>query len=573
MLATLCLAAVLHGGTARPQDDARLSKQISLREEIISLEDLTAKLSKETGIRLSARRRVADRKVTIVFQDRPASEAMQRVTDCMFVAWYKVRDGYELDLTSEASAAETSTQASEREAARGGLRDAVREIRRLWSLSPDARKSEVGKLELSYANARKAGESLDSPRMQLLNSQISALHMGGFIEVTGPALTAAQLDNRGVPLGTVWFASADVNDPVGQMQMEGFPTGKRSGGYADAIGIVTYKEQNHELATRLLATPVNGAGTIQTSVGGWSIPTSNSTKPSELERLMESWQRPLSPEMSAKQLQEPKGEAPPSEFCSNMYGRAQHLADLADRSGVPVVADAFRRSFSQPMRLPGKTVGEWAKAYDKASKARWKGRPDVVREEKGWLLFREDHWWWSLSSEIPESDLAPLEAKAGKSRAPLVLDDYAKFVSRLTPQQISPLERPADVLLRFPIGSLGTASHSMRLFAFCGPDDRGGALSRQGLDLSTASAQAQAVAYEALMRICVDSGDMPFVRAVLRGTDVLKGFRFFAEDEAAKATDPAKIGGGRDINMSFSYGTSYNSSPHMQTFVCSKAGP
>src|SRR5689334_17678937 len=100
MVTLICFASLLGiSRTGQLQDDARLAKHLSIRHEIISLADLTEELHKQTGVTLYAKHRVADRKVTVVFKDRPASEAMERVADCMLASWQKEGSGYQLDLT------------------------------------------------------------------------------------------------------------------------------------------------------------------------------------------------------------------------------------------------------------------------------------------------------------------------------------------------------------------------------------------------------------------------------------------------------------------------------------------
>ncbi|HVT12840.1 MAG TPA: hypothetical protein VHE55_11285 [Fimbriimonadaceae bacterium] len=562
--------------SARPslsiQTEDRLSKHLSLHEKIVSLSDLVGEISQKTGVPLFVKRRVADRKVTIVFRDRPAREAMDRVASCMGMGWQPVNgDGFELDLTPEEASAEAKTEASEREQTRSGVRDAVREIKRLWDLGPAGRNTEMAKLDKAYKEGLKNGESPESPHMQLLGSAASALHMVGFIEVVGPALASAKLDDDGVPVSSVWFSSADVHDPVGHLFPDSIPTRPGSGGYSDAIGVVNYREESHEIQTRLFAVSAkDGADTI-TSVGTWAVATSSSAKPSELELATKAWARPPAAEFGARAVREASGTPPPSEYCSGMYGRADLLVDFADRSGMPIVANAYRRSLTSPAWLAGTTVQKCLDSYAKICRAPWKGQPDAVREEDGWLLFRKDHWWWADKAEIPESVIRPLEEEAAAGRSPLPLEDYARLAAGLKPDQLAVLERPETVLFRFPIGSLSQSDYSLTLFGLLDEASRNEAFSNAGVALSASSPQAQDLAYNALVRMCVYGGDLPFIRAVLRGKSVLKNYRFYAEDGTARATSPLKIGDGRDISLSFSYGTPSNQ--YSQTFACSKAGP
>lgn len=571
MLSVLCFAALCVRVEGGLQADERLSQVISAKEEIISLSDFAAMLGKKTGVPLYVRRRVGDRKITISFKDRPAREAMDQVARCMLMSWEKTGGGYELDLTSASAGEEARAESQERELSRAGLRDATREIRRLANMTGEQRRAEVERLEKDYDAARKAGEPANSPRLQLLGSEISAMRTAGFIEVVGAAISAAKLDEEGVPVGTLWISSADQADGVGVLEPSLIPRGRNSPPYTDAIGIVTYNEESRELQTRLLAVSVDG-GANMTSVGTWSVPTSNSQRPHPIERAMSMWAKPVTDSMGARKLTQPVENALNAGYRSNKCGRANHLLDLAERAGVPVVADAFRRSFSDSSRLGGSTVHEWLESYGKVAGSRWQEKPDYVREEGGWLHFREYRWWQKVRSEIPESTLLPLEAKARGGQSPLSLDDYTALASSLTPAQAEQLKRPDSILLRFPVGSLGSVTRSLNLYALFGANDRARALTVDGVELGAGGPPAQAIAHDVILRMSVDSGSLSAIRSALRLKSVPGDYRFFATDEATRATSPSGVGGGREINVVFALGVTPSRSVFTQTFSCSKAG-
>lgn len=560
---SIILSAALVSSQANELDNPRLKERISIREEIVSLRDLAGKLSAKTGVQIKTSNRVADRKMTIAFSNRPASEAMESVAKCMFSEWKKDGNGYLLDLTAKSAAAEARTEALEREMARQGLRSAIKEIRALYALNPSAREAEMTKVDDAYAAGRKAGEAPDTPAMQLLNLKASALHNAGFIEVVGPALAAARLNREGDPEQKRWFASADKEDGVGWLDPKSLRA-RRAEENVDALGIINFSEDERELQTVLFQVSDPG-GSSTTSVGNLRIPVSNLNQRSELEKLMAEWSVPLPDSIKAKKIDEAAQKAEPSDFCTGTYGRGRHLLNLADRSGLPIVADAFRRSLSAPRWIPGSSVAEWLEGYAKGLKTAWNAPPDHMRAENGWLLVREDHWWWKLKSEIPEAILLPLEELSSASRMPLPLTEYVRLASKTTGTQLRGLRHPESLLLRFPIGNLSSASSSLRLFALCSPSGRDEAWGAEGAGLAELGDEARTIAEESILSQAIANGDLTLMRRIIRrDPSLLDNWRLFAEDESAKDRS--------DVNVAFTLGKSVRSTL-TQRFTCKKGLP
>jgi hypothetical protein len=229
---------------------------------------------------------------------------------------------------------------------------------------------------------------------------------------------------------------------------------------------------------------------------------------------MAEWTRPPTTEMAGRRVNDPT-TAPTSPYRSGMVGRSQLLIDLADRSGVPLVADAFRRGLTRPTWVVGKSVQDCLESYSKICTAPYRVRPDYVREVKGWLMLRAHHWWWNSNSEVPESVLEPLEVQPAK-RSPLALPVYLKFLTSLNPSQSAAVRRPDFLLLRFPVGSMGATADSLTLISLLDPAGQAQALSPEGLDLSNANAEAQTLACNALLGIAMGTGrEIAFVRTLL----------------------------------------------------------
>jgi len=542
------------------QVDGRLDKLISMRQEIIALADLGREMTSQTGVPMSVSRRIQDRKVTIVFRDRPVREVMARLATGLGMEWKPAKgNGYELDLTPLSARNESQTDSFERSKMRQGLRDAVREIVALSTMSVQERNSEREKLDASVVEASKAGQSSQS-KFQLVRNKAASLHYPGFLELVGPALSKAPLDRDGVPSGVRWFASADPSDAVGLINLPAFPAGRRTS-YSDLIGFVSYTEGSRELQTKLFAFDENGGGPSAFSVGTWPIHLSSSDQPSPLELAMSQWSKTPSRQLLERPVQDPPEVPERSDYVSGMFGRARHLLNFSDRSGLPIVADASRRAITPPRYLRGKTVGEWIENYSKANKVPFQGQPDYVREEQGWLLFREDHWWWHLKSEIPEATLRPLEAKVNKG-IPLALDDYATFAAGLDQHQLAGLKQPESVLLKFPVGNLYSCSSALVLYGLLDSDGRARATSRRGIELASQGDRVEELALECLTSIAIDGMDVALLRTILRqGRQALEGFRLFCEGLGSEKPE--------ELRVDFVFGPSPNSS-QKHTFATSR---
>jgi hypothetical protein len=284
---------------------------------------------------------------------------------------------------------------------------------------------------------------------------------------------------------------------------------------------------------------------------------------------MEAWKQDLSPGTSAKKIASPSSEQQSNKFCSHMVGRPEYLIDFAARSGIPVVADAYRIAHTPTASLPGSDVGEWLKNYQNACKMPWpiNGRQDFVREDGGWMMFRSDHWWRLDDREIPESVLRPLELKSGSEHLPLTLAEYGELAMKLTPDQLFGLRFPQEVLTRVPIGSLSSNADALAIFALCSDDERAKALGDSGLELGACSQEIQSRALKCVFEACLNSGDLGVIRTAIRGTLNLKGCRFFVDERSKPPLDK------RSHDVMISYAPQPRGSTVSQFFGCASGSP
>jgi hypothetical protein len=433
-------------------------------------------------------------------------------------------------------------------------------------MDPKQRNAEAERLQ-----SKLDGGNLDAHSKKVLEDEVNAiLHSGGLVDFLGAAMSKAQLDENSVPIGNRWFVSNNPNDGVGQFDAEAVKSGKFGAKtYSDAIGIVTYDDQAQQLDTKLEFVDKKEDAEGRTSMGSWPLNVSTAGVKGSLDEMMEAWKKDLSPGMATKKIAPPSSKDQATKFCSHMVGRPEYLVDFADRSGIPVIADAYRIAHTPTVNNPGSDVSEWLKSYQDACKMPYpiNGKTDIVREDGGWMMFRSDHWWRLDDREVPESVWRPLELKSGPEHLPLTLAEYGELAIKLTPNQQFGLRSSQEVLARVPIGSLVSTADALAIYALCSDDERAKALTDAGLDLASCSQEIQSRALKCIFEACLNSGDMGKMRSAIRGTLNLKGCRFSLDERSKPPLDK------RSHDVMINYETESHSISVSQFFNCTCGSP
>jgi len=536
--------------------DLRLAGVVSARHEIISLSDLAHEFSVESKVQLRVRKSISDRKVTIVFLDRPLKEAMAMLATTMLMEWRPITGGgYELNLTDQEAIDERRTAAMEDDEIRSDVAFSLTEIRRLAAIPPSSQVAESNRIDSEIKRLMKSGAAEDSLQVKRLKRSYQSLHISPGLEFTGPALQSESVTIDSLLSGTPCFVSLQRSDPVPHLDPQAVTDLTTRIGATDLMGIV-WVTDTLRLQTDVIFSKDGFPGS--TRGFSWPIFRSLPTGPSPLDKAMEAWCRDPDGQTRSKSLAKPDLPVPKSEFASGKFGRAQHLLFIADQTGIPVIGDAFRIPLTAAAWLPGKTLGDWLDAYRTALKSSiYKPGPENVRLQDGWLLFRKDHWWQRLATEIPESVLVPLESQARKSGLLLSLDRFAKLAGALTPSQCAAIgQEGRGVLFRFLVGNFSSAYQGLRLYSHLDANQRSSARSNVGLDLATANSDAQDDAYKAIFQQGIQAKDIQFIRALFPGSGFLRGFKFFADDVTTGPPIP-------DLHCFFNFGQTLRESHHL----------
>ncbi|HVT12387.1 MAG TPA: hypothetical protein VHE55_08980 [Fimbriimonadaceae bacterium] len=546
--------------------DARLQKPISARLTIAAFSTMAETLSKATGVPITVATNLKDRKITLIFKDRPASEAMEKIAETFRGDWKASSGGYLFELPREEVSQEIAMIGAEDVAMRNVLDADIARMAAVARLAPDLvqeRQREVAS-EIKKIGTPKTEE--DTKRLAKLNEELTMLAMNNWREVGIALKSASQNQIARLKDGETIFASTkgggllpfsadplsgvlittEIKNPDGTTRSEGHPP-------TDAVGAMRYNETGgcFEVAEIALGFGPGGAACLPKSLDLlYSREVYEATKDKPLRKEMVDWAKADDPAVLKKPIVPPATRPPSSPYFSKLLSMADHLAYLADNAGIPVVADAFRTPVTYDSYPFAKDVdGYFQGLYQSPFLQVGIG---YRRTEGGWLMYRHTRFWRQQEREVPEAWLAPLEAKRQWT-----LDDYAGLAARLNPKQAYNL-RKRMVLVRFPRMPLTEAMPALQLWASLTETQREKAYTG-GLMPGAMSADQLALYTSGLQELMWNGTlNETFLPPLIKG-ELPPGMAFFMRD--ANNDAPVIISGYQEVqippNQSFSwnYGT------------------
>lgn len=465
------------------RSDPRLAKPISIHVKLVPLSTCVKAFSDATGVGIYVAPSIAERKVTVIFKDRPASEAMTMLAQALFFDWTSEVGGYLLENPHETVNEELGMLSAEDAVLKERLAAAVKELADTAERPKEELIEQRDKLQTELDHLRPSRNPDDKKKYEELRKEYRQFNWLDWYDI-GYALRNGPTALDALTAGGTVFASTKRGEalplpitaiPVGvTMVLVQGPDGKPMPERRTSTGAVAALRCNPvtgRLQYKILGTGLGEQGGIQTGREAWLLDSGEAESKLwklPLRKHLRDWGRTLDPGLLAKKL--PKEAAGPESpgYAAQALTMADHLEHLANSADVSVVADAYRLPVSGEGWMGGATVGDYVREL--RDKAAYETRGATFRTEKGWLLCRHAHYWRLLNSEIPESVYAPMEAKA-KAGEPLTLDDYATFAGNLTPWQAMVFcYRPS--LTRFPRLPLVQAMPALRLWASLGSDQR-----------------------------------------------------------------------------------------------------
>lgn len=481
LCALLCFALI--GRADDYRRDPRLVKPISIRVKLVPLSTCVKAFSDATGVGIYVAPSIAERKVTVIFKDRPASDAMTMLAQTLFFDWTTEVGGYRLESPHEAVNEELGMLSAEDAVLKERLAATVKELADTAARPKEELIEQRDKMQAELDRLRPSRDPDAKKKYEELRKQYRKFNWLSWYDIgyalrNGPAaidaLTAGEtvfastkrgealpLPITAIPQGTVMVL---VPGPDGKPMPE-----RRTA--TGAVAAIRCNPVTGRLQYKTLGTGLGDQGGIQTGQEAWLLESGeaeNKLWRLPLRKHLRDWGRTLDAGLLARKM--PKEAAAPVSpgYAAQAFTIADHLEHLADAAGVCIVADAYRLPVSGEGWMGGATVGDYVREL--RDKAVYETRGATFRTENGWLLCRHAHYWRFLNSEIPEVAYAAMEAKVKAGEA-LTLDDYATFAGRLTPWQAMVFSyRPS--LTRFPRVPLIEAMPALRLWASLGADQR-----------------------------------------------------------------------------------------------------
>lgn len=434
------------------QDD-RLTKSVTLRYEIMPLNELMAELSAHTGVALSVSRDMAEDKVTVFVRNQPVRDLMTRMADLLQADWVYLQREKGYRLTPRASALrmeQAMRDAEDKSAQRSAMEllqrrgevasvvdyiDLVRIVEELDKLQDATEQNPLG-TESTVINFIQRVGSLDALRSMVgLENYLSGWIAHQFTSehwqklLSGQPIIASTHPTAGmIPLperALLWNSRMwSMPDILGLEAVIQLGDGKDSiritvTRFGEEEGKRTFKGSTiYEVwQNPYLREPGKGMEN-QPLIRHWSQWSTPSEKLDEILALQQKLRddKPVRVERRSNITWEQRG-----------ITMAECLRWLAERTDLNILADAYR-------------CGINADNFDRAGIPAYRWIREVllpngwVKAEGDWILVRHKGYWQLRHSEVPERYLRPLERKVAEGKR-LELEDYAGLAAQLTPAQ------------------------------------------------------------------------------------------------------------------------------------------
>ncbi|GIV11040.1 MAG: hypothetical protein KatS3mg020_0531 [Fimbriimonadales bacterium] len=517
---TTITLGILPAQPANLAEDPKLQPRVSVWLKMEPMRDALRAVSRHTGVPLRCQDAIAQEKVCVFVEDRPAHEILTQLSRLLRYEWRTHEDGgYILQVPDKTRLEEERAQSQMRAARLSALRDLQRLVREIAKLPPtqrveqkqrlEARQSELSaaerqRLELLKPLTAFAPERLTpSGEIDRSDKSVSYYRDEAYIYLCLAALPeralSALLDGQWVGLSSKPAHGIHrFPDVLLPPTMRDHTTAQQFSEQRIRITVLDFAPRNPEFAgiwLRLL--PLQGviryyflsAPEIQSGylhpdgevrfygnparavlgrMGSLSLLWSLRETVSPLWNYWDSWaasQAELSNALPERASPAPNRPAPPltpyrpNDYYGYRYSVADALEWLAWATRRPVLSDAFRTA---PLELFLKPDMSPRTLLEPLRERIW-----LRLDESGYLNARHKRYWELRLFEIPEAWLRLLEAKAARNE--LNLWDYVALAGKLNARQADYLMQTRGYtdppLVRFSVAPLIECLPALRFLA------------------------------------------------------------------------------------------------------------
>lgn len=497
----LLLLLPLASLSSAQHDDSRLAAAVRFDAKYLPLSDFAAEITKATKVKVEVDRAIADRKVAI-FAERPLDETMTRLAEALFLEWVPEGDGYRLRLREDVAQEEKAMRAEEARVLADGLRKGVQALAAIGRKPLETYRREYAAAKAEYDESTQDKSEKGKQRSaQLAYSLRQRFPYSGQREIWDRGYALSQLTPvqlEGLVRGEPYFASTQPRPGMGRLDA-------KAGDLIGEAGASTSRPREGGMlmaamfdpGTRTLAFRYRTLGE-QTGILGTDRHLNPLEDPAYNQSLAKQplalriaeWVKGRDEAVMSAPLSKPA--EPPAIPAINAISQSDLLRWIHLKTGVPIVADAFRVAVNYPDYPQSGTIDAALKALTPQYYAPMMPPVPHYRSNKGWLMLRHRRYWRRLDAELPERVLRPLEAKAMPT-----IDDYANLAASMTPVQLANAKRPEDFLVAFPTYAFKDID-ALRLWASLPAGIRTNA-QRSGIPLRSFSGPALAALREYLL--------------------------------------------------------------------------
>jgi hypothetical protein len=473
-----------------PEIQGISTANVSCHAAFISMAEFCADLSKQTGQKILIAEHLADRKLTINCQNKPLAEVLTKFATTFGGTWAEVGRDLRFDLSPATKSAEQQAIDFEHQRVKEAVRHRIEALVEVGKADPDERKRMLREAEKEQDALAAKNLSVDDPRVADIDSRLEVLRSGNWpsfgaaIEGKENQIVSALLDRRTV-FGVTGRGNGVVELPK-SFFVSSLDQGAREVLGEDFVGCTLF--QLKKCGEWLHRASFFGRDSGSNSVVGPDLRGASAEPPVgslRLTKILRDWEAITDPAVLGTPMNPIEGgKVQGMGYSMPGLTVADQLLNLSERSGVPVIADAFRLATTVPRWFTANAVGDWIHSFNQHRFLHFLGefKPGHVRTEGGWLMFRYGSYWTNLEPEVPERLLQPMERK--QHDLGLDIDDYANLSASLTPEQADGISR--GVLVGFDLRPLSGGFNTLLLWSSLSQTQKEQALGA-GLPMSSLS--------------------------------------------------------------------------------------
>ncbi|OYT74159.1 MAG: hypothetical protein CFK49_09795 [Armatimonadetes bacterium JP3_11] len=506
----MLLLSASHAQPVRLSEDPLLQKPITVWLKLEPMREALQTIARETGVALRCQESIAQEKVALFVENRPAHEILTQLAQLFRYEWRRDPKGYTLFVPDTVRLEEEKILQRQREVHPLVLKRLVRIAREVRQMSPEQRQRERQALEQKPSRTSEEQERLAVVRMMLpLRMPQTVVNVEtSFIDASYPVYYClASLPDRALQTliagQTIGFSTRPANriyplpdDALFPLDMrdarwrpneserfeEPYLYSPRNPEYAGLW--LRYNAARNFLEYQLFSIHLSPYMSFQGNhehlvldkrMGLLSLSFSNAIEDDPLWRFWEQWSTPNEallqafPERALRTDREP----PPQPKYRGVFSHYVHspvvttvdvLEQIAWATRQPIISDAFRQSWVRWEHFPLQTPRG---ALAKLTAWCW-----FRLSNAGYLLARHKWYWDHRTVELPEAWLRPLEQKYAQQKM-LSIEDYVELAGKLGDAQVELFTHERSLpLTRFELEPLIECLPALRFLASLTRDQR-----------------------------------------------------------------------------------------------------